>query len=60
MRQMCGKSTIGLVLHNLKADDYGRPHNALVICTFWYIDALDKLGRTDEAREMVESHARSS
>ena len=50
---MCA-STIGLVLRYVKADDYGRPQNAFVICTFWYIDALVKLGRTDEAREMFE------
>ncbi len=43
-----------LVLRYVKADDFGRPQNAFVICTFWYIDALVKLGRTDEAREMFE------
>ena len=43
-----------LVLRYVKADDFGEPQNAFVICTFWYIDALVKLGRTDEAREMFE------
>ena len=38
----------------VKADDFGKPQNAFVICTFWYIDALVKLGRTEEAREMFE------
>ena len=43
-----------LVLRYVKADDFGKPQNAFVICTFWYIDALVKLGRTEEAREMFE------
>ena len=31
------------------------PHNAFNICTFWYIDALSRVGRKDEAREIFES-----
>lgn len=37
------------------ADDFGVPGNAFNICTFWYIDALARVGRTDEAREIFES-----
>ncbi len=37
------------------ADDFGTPRNAFNICTFWYIDALTRVGRTDEAREIFES-----
>ncbi|MEP2828942.1 glycoside hydrolase family 15 protein [Parvibaculum sp.] len=37
------------------ADDFGMPRNAFNICTFWYIDALARVGRTDEAREIFES-----
>jgi GH15 family glucan-1,4-alpha-glucosidase len=36
------------------ADDFGEPENAFNICTFWYIDALAAIGRTDEARELFE------
>jgi pentatricopeptide repeat protein len=36
------------------ADDFGVPSNAFNICTFWYIDALARLGRADEARELFE------
>ncbi len=36
-------------------DDFGAPENAFNICTFWYIDALASIGRTDEARDMFEN-----
>ncbi|WP_310618565.1 glycoside hydrolase family 15 protein [Flexibacterium corallicola] len=36
------------------ADDFGEPENAFNICTFWYIDALARIGRKDEAREIYE------
>ena len=37
------------------ADDFGDPENAFNICTFWYIDALARIGRTDEARDIYET-----
>jgi GH15 family glucan-1,4-alpha-glucosidase len=36
-------------------DDFGRPENAFIICTFWYIDALIAQGRSTEARELFEN-----
>ena len=30
-------------------DDFGEPENAFNICTFWYIDALASIGRSEEA-----------
>lgn len=36
-------------------DDFGRPKTAFTACTFWHIDALFRVGRADEAREMFES-----
>jgi len=39
----------------VKADDFGSPENAFIICTFWYIDALIAQGRTGEARELFEN-----
>jgi len=36
-------------------DDFGAPRNAFNICTFWYIDALARLGRRGEAREIFEN-----
>lgn len=37
-----------------EADDFGEPETAFTACTFWLIDALYRIGRTDEAREMFE------
>lgn len=36
-------------------DDFGEPETAFNVCTFWYIDALAKLGRRDEARALFEN-----
>jgi GH15 family glucan-1,4-alpha-glucosidase len=37
------------------ADDFGVPETAFNICTFWYIDALAAVGRTEEARRLFEN-----
>ena len=36
-------------------DDFGFPKTAFTACTFWHIDALARIGRMDEAREMFEA-----
>jgi GH15 family glucan-1,4-alpha-glucosidase len=36
-------------------DDFGAPVNAFNVCTFWFIDALDAIGRRDEARTLFEN-----
>ncbi|MDZ7632341.1 MAG: glycoside hydrolase family 15 protein [Gemmatimonadaceae bacterium] len=33
-------------------DDFGRPENAFLACTFWYINALAAIGRGEEARTL--------
>lgn len=40
------------IFRYVEADDFGAPKNAFLVCTFWYIDALAAIGRTDEAREL--------
>ena len=36
-------------------DDFGAPETSFTICSFWYADALARIGRIDEAREMFET-----
>ncbi|MFN2637271.1 MAG: glycoside hydrolase family 15 protein [Gemmatimonadaceae bacterium] len=38
----------------VEKDHLGRPENAFLVCTFWYIEALAALGRTDEARSLFD------
>jgi len=45
----------GFVMRYDEADDFGPPENAFLLCTFWYIDALARVGRREEARERFEA-----
>ncbi|MBB5270613.1 glycoside hydrolase family 15 protein [Quisquiliibacterium transsilvanicum] len=36
-------------------DDFGRPETAFNVCAFWRIDALARIGRTAQAREIFEA-----
>jgi GH15 family glucan-1,4-alpha-glucosidase len=36
-------------------DDFGKPETAFNICTFWRIDALARIGRKAQAREIFET-----
>ncbi|OYY62861.1 MAG: glucoamylase [Burkholderiales bacterium 28-67-8] len=38
-----------------EADDFGLPQTAFNVCAFWRIDALARIGRTAEAREIFEA-----
>ena len=38
-----------------EADDFGPPRTAFNVCAFWRIDALSRLGRTAQAREIFEA-----
>jgi GH15 family glucan-1,4-alpha-glucosidase len=40
-------------------DDFGKPETAFNICTFWRIDALARIGRKAQAREIFEVMLRS-
>lgn len=37
------------------ADDFGVPEVAFTVCAFWRLDALARIGRREEARELFES-----
>jgi pentatricopeptide repeat protein len=36
-------------------DDFGKPQTSFNVCTFWHVDALARVGRRDEARELFEN-----
>ena len=36
------------------ADDFGRPETAFNVCSFWRLDALSRMGREQEARDIFE------
>jgi len=44
----------GLLYRYTIEDDFGAPEVAFTVCTFWYIDALAAIGRTQEARDKFE------
>ena len=45
----------GFLMRYVEADDFGKPSNAFLLCTFWYIDALVSVGRRDEALELFNN-----
>ncbi len=45
----------GFMMRYSEADDFGKPSNAFLLCTFWYIDALASVGRRDEALELFNN-----
>ncbi len=46
---------VGPDMHRYEApDDFGKPETAFNICTFWRIDALARIGRKAQAREIFE------
>jgi len=36
-------------------DDFGKPKTAFTACTFWLVDALHRIGQTEEARRVFEA-----
>ena len=37
-----------------REDDFGAPATSFAVCSFWYIDAINALGRREEAHELFE------
>ncbi|MDH4102184.1 MAG: glycoside hydrolase family 15 protein, partial [Thermoleophilia bacterium] len=44
----------GLLRRYTAPDDFGDTQAAFTVCTFWLVEALALIGRTDEARELFE------
>jgi GH15 family glucan-1,4-alpha-glucosidase len=49
----------GHVMRYAAPDDFGVPESAFTVCTLWFIEALARIGREAEAREMFEDVLRS-
>lgn len=45
----------GFMMRYRESDDFGKPSNAFLLCTFWYIDALARVGRREEALELFNN-----
>lgn len=43
-----------LLLRYATQDDFGYMHTGFLICAFWYVDALNAIGRDEEAKELFE------
>ena len=44
----------GLLRRYTVKDDFGHMEAAFTVCTFWLVEALALIGRTDEARELFD------
>jgi len=44
----------GLMFRYKNTDDFGEPHSAFTVCTFWMIKSLHRIGRTELAANMFE------
>jgi GH15 family glucan-1,4-alpha-glucosidase len=43
----------GFYYRYLRNDDFGKPNSSFVICSFWIVQALARLGRVDEANHVM-------
>ena len=43
----------GFFFRYLREDDFGKPQSSFVICSFWVVQALAKLGRLTEAKQIM-------
>ena len=44
----------GLMYRYRNPDDFGEPHSAFTVCTFWMIKSLHRIGRTELASRMFD------
>jgi len=50
----------GMMFRYNNEDDFGRPKSSLIVCTFWLIDALFKIGLKEEAEALFTEMINSS
>ena len=44
----------------IRKDDFGQPHSAFVICSFWVAQALAGLGKKEDARKILEDAVKAA
>ena len=49
------KTDGGLFYRYKHEDDFGEPETTFLICAFWYVETLARIGRLDEAKEVFEN-----
>ena len=52
-REQLGKN--GFVFRYLNEDDFGVPRSAFLLCTFWMVSSLIKIGRREEAVDVFNN-----
>lgn len=45
----------GLFYRYKHADDFGKPQSTFLVCAFWYVEALARMNRVDEAIQIFEN-----
>jgi GH15 family glucan-1,4-alpha-glucosidase len=58
--QLCLEPSASFFYRYLRKDDFGRPHSAFIICSFWVAQALAILGRKEEAQTLLEGILKAS
>ncbi|TGK52596.1 glycoside hydrolase family 15 protein [Leptospira bouyouniensis] len=48
------KTKEGFIYRYLHKDDFGKPETTFLVCTFWYIEALAFMDRTEEAIQLFD------
>ena len=51
-RELCHE---GLMFRYKNEDDFGLPSSSFTICTFWFINSLNKIGERDKAMAMFDT-----
>jgi GH15 family glucan-1,4-alpha-glucosidase len=54
------RTETGLFYRYKHADDFGEPESTFLICAFWYVEALARMGRVTEAIKIFEYLASQS
>lgn len=44
----------GFIMRYTHDDDFGKPENSFILCSFWMVNSLYLIGRQDEARKLFD------